>query len=293
MDFAKFDMNLLRVLDALLITRSTTLAAQQVGLSQPAVSSALGRLRQALNDPLFLREGRHLVPTDYAQSLAQPVRAILAEAEALLARPTSFDSARSERHFHILGAEFWGAHLLPEVMAHLASEAPGVTLFCAAMPGADPTEALLLKRADLALCPMCDLPDWAAAQPLYRAGPVLLARPDHPRLAEAGIAPGDTVPLGLMADLPRADCAAAPGNGHGRAVITLPDLHTLATLLGRTPLVSILPRPLAEHLAARQGLAVYALPDPSPATEVAMIWHVRSQNDPAHRWLRERLAHRH
>jgi DNA-binding transcriptional LysR family regulator len=92
--------------------------------------------------------------------------------------------------------------------------------------------------------------------------------------------------------LPRADCVAAPGNGHGRAVITLPDLHTLATLLGCTPLVSILPRPLAEHLAARQGLATYALPEPTPATEVAMIWHVRSQNDPAHRWLRERLAHR-
>ena len=137
---------------------------------------------------------------------------------------------------------------------------------------------------------MCDLPDWAAAQPLYRAGPMVLARADHPRLAAAGIAPGDTLSPDLVAELPRADCVAAPGNGHGRAVITLPDLHTLATLLGCTPLVSILPRPLAEHLAARQGLAVYALPDPSPATEVAMMWHVRSENDPAHRWLRERLA---
>ena len=232
------------------------------------------------------------MPTDYAQSLAQPVRAILAEAEALLARPTSFDSARSERHFHILGAEFWGAHLLPELMTQVASEAPGVTLSCAAMPGADPTEALLLKRADLALCPMCALPDWAAAQPLYRADPMVLARADHPGLAEAGVTPGDTLSPDLVADLPRADCVAAPGNGHGRAVITLPDLHTLATLLGCTPLVSILPRPLAEHLAARQGLATYALPEPTPATEVAMIWHVRSQNDPAHRWLRERLAHR-
>ncbi|MFU8778894.1 MAG: LysR family transcriptional regulator [Roseovarius sp.] len=246
-------MNLLRVLDALLITRSTTLAAQQVGLSQPAVSSALGRLRQALNDRLFLREGRHLVPTDYAQSLAHPLRIILAEAEALLARSTGFDPARSERHFHLLGAEFWAAHLLPDVMSYLASEAPGVTLFCAALPGAYPSEALLLKRADLAICPICDLPNGAAARSLYRAGPMLLARHDHPHLAEAGIAPGDTVPPDLISDLPRADCIAAPGNGHGRAVITLPD--------------------------------------PSPPTEVAMIWHVRSQNDPAHRWLREHLAH--
>ncbi|VVT11992.1 HTH-type transcriptional regulator LeuO [Roseovarius sp. EC-HK134] len=290
MDFSKFDMNLLRVLDALLITRSTTVAGQQVGLSQSAVSSALGRLRVALNDPLFLREGRHLVPTDYAQSLAQPVRAILAETEALLTRPTSFEPARSERHFHILGAEFWGAHLLPELMAHLASVAPGVTLYCATMSGPDPSEALLLKRADLALCPMCDLPDWAAAQPLYRAGQVLLARQDHPRLVAAGLAPGDTVPSDLLAELPRADCGANPGQKAGRTVVTLPDVHTLAAMLSRTPLVSILPRPLAVHLVTGQGLAVYALPEPIAVTDVAMVWHVRSQNDPAHRWLRERLA---
>lgn len=290
MDFAKFDLNLLRVLDALLMTRSTTLAAQQVGLSQPAVSSALGRLRQALNDPLFLREGRHLVPTDYAQSLAQPMRSILAEAEALLARSTHFDPARSERHFHLLGAEFWGAHLLPELMARIGADAPSVTLFCATLPGADPTEALLLKRVDLALCPMCDLPDWAVAQPLYRAELVILARQDHPRLVAAGLTPGHAVPSSLLSKLPRADCAAAPFLGPNRAVITLPDLHMLASLLARTPLISILPHPLAMHLAEWQGLGVYAVPDPSPTVEVAMIWHVRSQNDPAHRWLRERLT---
>ena len=98
-----FDLNLLKVLDALLRTGSTIRAADRVGLSQPAVSAALSRLRHALGDPLFVREGIGLRPTDYALALAEPVQRILDSTEQVLTGPESFDPARLSRRFAIAG----------------------------------------------------------------------------------------------------------------------------------------------------------------------------------------------
>ena len=108
MNLLSFDLNLLRVLDALLETQSTTAAADRVGLSQPAVSAALKRLRYSLDDPLFVREGQRLVPTNFAQSLALPLRQTLDQLQSLLSGAESFDPARANRTFRIAG-EFRGA----------------------------------------------------------------------------------------------------------------------------------------------------------------------------------------
>lgn len=106
-NFVTFDLNLLRVLDALLREGSTVKAGNRLGMSQPAVSSALSRLRHSLGDELFLRQGQGILPTDYARSLATPLREQLDRLEALLTGPGGFDPATAELIFRIAGSDFF------------------------------------------------------------------------------------------------------------------------------------------------------------------------------------------
>ena len=107
MNFATFDLNLLRVLDALFREGSTVKAGERLGLSQPAVSGALSRLRHALNDPLFVRRGNRLVATNYADALRHPLRDELDRVETLLSPPDVFDPARATGSFKIAAADFF------------------------------------------------------------------------------------------------------------------------------------------------------------------------------------------
>lgn len=125
-NLATFDLNLLRVLDALLREGSTVRAGERIGLSQPAVSAALNRLRAALDDELFFRQGQGLAATDYARSLEEPLAMVLASIEALLARPGAFDAASSEASFRISGSDFFAEMLMPRLGERLLRLAPSM-----------------------------------------------------------------------------------------------------------------------------------------------------------------------
>src|SRR4051812_39302989 len=124
MNLLTFDLNLLRVLDALLRDQSTVKAARRVRLSQPAVSAALGRLRDTLNDPLFVRQGQRLVPTDYARSLEIPLRRLLGELTELLSGPGTFDPLQAHQSFRIAGSDFFAEMLMPPLAPLLEKSAP-------------------------------------------------------------------------------------------------------------------------------------------------------------------------
>ena len=119
MNMSAFDLNLLRVLDAMLREGSTVKAGARIGLSQPAVSSALGRLRQALGDELFVRQGKGMEPTDYARSLAIPLREMLDAMEALLWGAGEFDPGKAAQSFKLSGSDFF-AEMLGKVGDALA-----------------------------------------------------------------------------------------------------------------------------------------------------------------------------
>ena len=121
MNLLSFDLNLLRVLDALLHERSTVGAAEKIGLSQPAVSSALGRLRILLDDPLFVRHGQRIVPTDYAKSLEIPLRQTLDTLADLLSRGEGFDPSESARSFKIAGSDYFAEILMPPLARLLSA----------------------------------------------------------------------------------------------------------------------------------------------------------------------------
>jgi DNA-binding transcriptional LysR family regulator len=302
MNLSSFDMNLLRVLDALLREGSTVAAGQRVGLSQPAVSAALGRLRTSLRDDLFVRQGQRLEPTDYARSLALPLRELLDRAEALVAGPQAFDPATAIERFRISGSDFFAEALMPDLGALVARVAPGIVLQMVDLVPENYVQSIERYEADIALVPRIDLPAWMAWEPLFNSSFVAIAREGHPALAEAGTAPGAVMPMDLFCGLEHilfspegltrgiGDAALERAGRERRVVMTLPVFMGVCSAVAASERIALIPRQLADRVGGRMGLAWYRPPMQTPVPVIGMIWHRRATNAPAHRWLRARIA---
>ncbi|HLP69345.1 MAG TPA: LysR family transcriptional regulator [Rhizobium sp.] len=299
MNLSSFDLNLLRVLDALLHEQSTVKAGERIGLSQPAVSSALGRLRHALNDPLFVREGQRLVQTEYARSLEFPLRHILEDVEALLAGPESFDPANAEQSFKISGSDFFAEMLMPPLANALSRLAPKIQVQLVDLVPDNYVGTLERHGIDLAFVPKIDFPTWTDIAPAFRSRFVMIARRGHPRLERAEVREGETVPIDLFCDLGHVvfspegklkamgDAALARIGRERRVVMTMPVFGGVTNAVAGSDLVTLLPEQLARKVAPRLGLAIYTPPMPINPVQICMIWHRRNTNHPTHRWLRD------
>ncbi len=302
MNISTFDLNLLRILDALLREGSVTRAADRVGLSQPATSAALGRLRHALGDPLFVRHGQRLVATDHALSLELPVREILDRAAAVIADPAAFDPTKAEGTFRIGGSDFFAEMLMPALGDAVFRQAPGMVLTLVDLVPEDYVATLERHDVDIVLVPNAEFPEWTEHEPLFRSSFRMIARRGHPRLGAASVAPGTVVPLDLFCDLghvlfspegrPRAmgDAALEAVGRSRRVVMTVPVFSGVSRAVAESDLVGLLPRQMAEAVAPRLGLAIYDLPIAVPAATISMVWHRRTSRNPAHRWMRSLVA---
>lgn len=302
MNIYGFDLNLLRVLDALLREGSVTRAAERIGLSQPATSAALGRLRHALGDPLFVRQGQRLVPTDHARCLEGPLREILDRTGALIAGPDVFDPGRAAGAFRIGGSDFFAEMLMPGLAAAVSLQAPGLVVQLVDLVPQDYVATLERRGCDVVLIPQTDLPEWADRQPLFRSGFRMVARQDHPRLRAAGVAPGMVVPMDLYCDLGHVlfspegklramgDAALAAVGRTRRVAMTVPVFSGVCRAVAGSDLVGLLPRQLAEALAPRLRLEVYDLPMPLTPPLICMVWHRRATRNPAQHWMRGLIA---
>ncbi len=302
MNLAGFDLNLLRVLDALLDTCSTTQAGHRIGLSQPAVSAALGRLRVALNDPLFVRQGRRLVPTTYAEGLREPLRAILTRTERLLSDTKRFDPMTARAAFRISGSDFYAELLMPKLAEHLSRQAPGIRVHMVDLVPDNHVQSIERYNVDMAILPATEFPAWIDHRRVHSSDFVTIARRGHPRLARAGVAPGDVIPLDLFCDLqhavfspegrPRAmgDAALARLGRERRVAMTLPVFSGVYHAVSQSDLIALIPHQLAARMAPRIGLDIYRPPMPVPAVTIRLAWHRRATHNPAHRWLREQIA---
>lgn len=301
MDFTAFDLNLLRVLDALLREGSTVKAGERLGLSQPAVSAALGRLRFAFDDELFVRQGTRIVPTGRAAMLAVPLREELARMESLLSIGTAFDPARASFGFRIAGADFFAETLMPELAAVVAREAPGIRLHQVDLVRDVYVESLEQFKADIALHPEQSVPDWVMRRRLLRSPFTLIAARGHPTIRAAGIAPGETLPIDLYCALghvifsPEGNVGAdAEGPlariGRSRRVaVTLPFFFSLCRTVSRSELIALVPVHVAERLAEDMQLDLFTPPFHVPAPLLVATWHRRNEDSPAHRWMREKI----
>lgn len=300
MNLANFDLNLLRVLDALLREQSTVRAGKRVGLSQPAVSSALGRLRHLLNDPLFVREGQRIVPTAYAASLELPLRRILDDLESLLSGAEDFDPARVEQTFKLSGSDFFAEMLMPPLASVLSRVAPGVRVQLVDLVPDSYVESLEKNGIDLAFLPdEGAFPAWSDSVSAFCSPFVMIARKGHPALEHAGVKPGDIVPVDLFCDLGHVvfspegrlkamgDAALARIGRERRVAMTMPVFGGICSAVSDSDFVALLPAQFARKMATRLGLAIYAPPMPIAPAAIHMVWHRRNTTHPAHRWLRE------
>ena len=297
-NLATFDLNLIRVLDALLREGSTVGAGRRLGLSQPAVSAALGRLRHALGDPLFVRQGQGLVPTSFAAGLEAPLREVLEDIEGVFSGPGHFDPAAANLDFRISGMDFFATMLMPELGARVQRDAPGIRLQLVDMVPDHHAKALVGRNVDLALLPASTFPRWIAHEPLFHARFAVIARTGHPALTAAGVVPGDVIPNDLFCALGHVLCSP-DGQFHGlgdaalaregrsrRVVMSVPVFEGVLQVVAASDLIALFPHDLAEHRAEDAGISIYAPPVTVTPPLLCMIWHRSHSGDPAHIWLR-------
>jgi DNA-binding transcriptional LysR family regulator len=271
-------------------------------MSQPAVSAALGRLRHALGDPLFVRQGQGLVPTSFAAGLEVPLRSVLDGLENVLAGPGEFDPREARLDFKLSGTDFFATMLMPQLGARVQQEAPGVRLQLVDLVPDHYVEALERQNIDIALLPDQNFPGWIAQEPLFRAEFAVIAREGHPTLTAAGVTPGDVIPMDLFCALDHVLCSP-DGRFHGlgdaalarkgfsrRVVMSVPVFEGVLQVVAASDMIALFPRVLAEHRAPGSGIAVYVPPFVVPPPLLCMIWHSRHNNAPAHLWLRGRIG---
>jgi DNA-binding transcriptional LysR family regulator len=183
MNFAAFDLNLLRVFDALMRERSVSRAGEQIGLSQPAVSAALGRLRDMLGDRLFVRQGNDMCPTPRAETLAPGIREALASLELLLGEDRDFDPRAQDRTFTLLGGDFFSTMVMPELASRIARQSPRIALRFLDSARGEVERFLKDDVIDVALERPLDVPEWVDTEHLFHSPFKIIVAHSHPLVA--------------------------------------------------------------------------------------------------------------
>jgi DNA-binding transcriptional LysR family regulator len=294
MNLRRIDLNLLVVFDAVMQDKSVTRAAERVFLTQSAVSSALGRLREQLGDELFIRGPGKLRPTPRALELEEPVRALLAELQDLLA-PASFDPAHEQRSFTIATNDYFTAVVAPPLARRLAQTAPGVDLRIVPT-GGRPLEMLDSREADLVCTSWNRPPERFAIETLLEDDYVCLVRRDHPFATKpptlAQFAKAKHVLVSPRGDARGfVDEKLAEKGLTRRIALTVNHFAAAPQIVAETDAVLTVPRLIAQRFAPPRATAMFGCPVPVPAalTRMSMIWHDRLARHPSHAWLRQTL----
>lgn len=304
-NFRTLDLNLLRVFDEVMAERSLTRAARNLHLTQPAVSNALRRLREALGDELVQRQGQGIEPTPRARALWPAVREALDHLQRSLA-PVHFEPAQARNSFVLAMADATAAELVPALVETLEAEAPGVTLRLLPLTTRDPRRMLDEQACDLAVgyfpSVLADLtarhqggePLPFAHQRIYDGEYVCVMRRDHPLAgqpltleafcrARHMLVSFSGRPYGFV------DEALAALGRQRQVVLTVNQFFTAGRVVAQSNLLTVLPRHFLSVTGIADQLSVQPLPFHMSPVHVDALWHRRSQLSAGHAWLREAL----
>lgn len=288
------DIRLLQVFDAIHKTRSVSRAADLLDLGQPAVSIALGKLREHYGDPLFVRTSHGMDPTPLASELARPVRDALDALERALGHRSEFDPALSERTFRLCMTDITHIVLLPRLWGRLRATAPGLRVEISPL-SADTGRQLEAGEADLAVGFIPDLEAGFYQQALFRQRYVCLASADHPRIrggltrtqfeaeGHAVFGTGGTGHQIIDAEIARQGIRR-------RIVLNIPNFLGAAFVVEHTDLLMTVPQRLGQLLRGRGDFSIFPVPFPLPEFTIKQHWHARFHHDPGNRWLRSVIA---
>jgi len=285
------DLNLLVVFDAIMQERNVTSAGRRLGLSQPAMSHALIRLRHMMKDDLFIRSPKGMVPTPRAEQLATPIRQSLDGLQHSL-EPPEFDASKATRSFRIAVDNYAAIVLVGPLASRLLKTAPGVTIDF--RPSGTLNLPDLLDRAeiDLAIGAFSTPGERFSRQPLLQDEFVTVLRKNHQATmtGELSIEIFSALPHLEISSVHHAtdfiDQVLARRKLKRRIALRAPFLSAVR-ILAASDMVSVLPRRIAEELIRYRPLVIRPLSHSSPIIETTMIWPRRLDNQPAHRWLRD------
>jgi DNA-binding transcriptional LysR family regulator len=300
-----FDLNLLKVFDEVMAERSLTKAAKRLALTQPAVSNALRRLREALGDELLVRKGRALQPSVRALELWPSVREALRSLQSALA-PSVFDPASADNAFVLAMADATAAELMPGLVAVLSEEAPGVSLRVLPLTTRDPRKLLDEGQADLAIghfpAALADLTARAQVgetvsflyQRLFQGEYVCVMREGHPFASGPLTLNRYCSARHLLVSFSgRAfgfvDEALALQGRTRRVVLTVNQFFTAGKVVANSDLLTVLPRHFISVTGFADQLLQRELPFEVPVIQVDALWHHRQDNNSAHAWLRAKV----
>lgn len=288
------NLNDLVALHALTQTRSVTLAARRVGLSQSAMSHALARLRATFADPLFTRGPGGLVPTPVCRRLAPRLESALADIESVLNARERFDPETSQRTFRIASSDAFVVLGLDRLLADLRTRAPGVGLALVDVDARD-QDALTSGRIDLLIGGPGDKPRGPIKQRVLFEEPfVIAARRRHPLLARSLSKTAYAAAAHVVVsrdERPTFVDEALRRHGLKRTVaMRVPDFGMLGELIERTDLVATVPTSVAAWYASRWAVSSRKAPVVLPAFSPRLYTHARAEGDEAIAWLVERLV---
>lgn len=303
MNFRTLDLNLLRVFDVVMTERSVTRAADRLAMTQPAVSNALRRLREATGEDLFTPAPTGVTPTRQAEALWPSVRSALDGLREAF-EPQTFDPRSDARSFTLAMADATAAVIVPPIVRALDAERALVDLRFVPLASRDPRALLEQGGADLALGFFPELPAALAAEAgshsmqlerLWGCEYVCVMRRDHPLAAQ----PTLTLDAFCAAKHLRVSFAGRPRGfvddalqrlGRARQVmVTVNQFHSAGCVVRQSDLLTVLPRSFVPATGFASELTCRTLPFEMPGIDVALLWHRRHEHDAAQRWLRDLL----
>ena len=286
------DLNLLPVFDAIMEAGQLSRAAESLGMSQPAMSAALQRLRHTLGDELFVRTHQGMEPTPRARELHEHLGPQLAGLRETLDPRNRFDPATSQRRFRLVSVDYFEMVVLPPLLARIREHAPDVVLEVVTATD-EMSEDLQKGRADLAIDAFISDDSRLTREVLLNEELSVVARRQHPLIqshcskkqfleAEHVMLPDRNrrLPLDQILD--------APGWQRRTGARVTQFASMLATASG-SDMIATVPKRLARQYADALNLQVLAFPVPIPPVPVYLLWSPALDRDPAHRWLRQQL----
>ena len=287
----RIDLNLLVALDAMLRERHVTRAARTIGLSQPAMSSALARLRGLFEDELFVRTSAGMQPTPRAEALSEPVRQALSQIERLFDTEHSFVPATSSRRFVVRLSDLLGDLLLPRLLAKITAVAPGVALDVVHLSPLQTCDALERNEIDAAVRMGLEPTATIYQQALMRDRMMCIMRRSHP-LAEVKLSLRRFLAARHLkvsmspTDFRFVDDVLARHDTRRDIALNVPHWLLVPEVVATTDYVAVMPALFATAISSEQ-LAVRELPFASEPFDWCLYWHRRHDDDPANRWLRQ------
>jgi len=291
MHLRDIDLNLLVIFHQMLNDRNVSVTAEHLGLSQPAVSNALRRLRTTLNDDLFVRTPQGMEPTALASQLAEPVSLAIGTLHGALNRPDEFDPATSQKRFVVAMTDIGEIYFMPRLIQALLEQAPGISV-STLRSNAGLSQALADGDVDLAVGLLPDLQTGFYQRRLFHHRYVCLCRNGHPLTQ---------VPMSREAFCEYGHVRiVAASTGHGEIDmhmqraglqrdirLEVPHFVAVGHILQHTDLIATVPERFASSCTGPFGLTILPLPLPLPEIAINQFWHAKFNRDPANKWFRQ------